>query len=150
MKTIRDFPDYTIDRNGVILNKHGKRISPKISQNGYPTVCLYRDKKRSSLLVHRLVAIAFCDGEADGLTVDHIDMDKLNCKACNLEWVTHAENNQRACAGNHCLIDPAGAVHYFSNVRKFAREMGIVHSGFVRLLNGKHKSYKGWKLNEKV
>lgn len=50
--------------------------------------------KRIKERVHRLVARAFVDGYADGLTVNHIDGNKLNNAASNLEWVSLARNTQ--------------------------------------------------------
>lgn len=45
---------------------------------------------------HRAVAQAFVDGYAPGLIVNHIDGDKTNNNASNLEWVTPRENNIHA------------------------------------------------------
>jgi hypothetical protein len=46
--------------------------------------------------VHRLVAGAFVPGYRRGLHVNHIDGDKLNNHADNLEWVTCQENSDHA------------------------------------------------------
>lgn len=56
--------------------------------SGYLTVCI----KKKSKLVHRMVALAFCDGYRDGLCVNHIDANRTNNRADNLEWVTYKEN----------------------------------------------------------
>lgn len=53
-----------------------------------------KDGRRTRERVHRLVALAFCSGAADGLTVNHIDGDKSNNVARNLEWVSLARNTQ--------------------------------------------------------
>lgn len=65
-------------------------------------VSLTKDKQRKHYYVGRLVAGAFCDGYAEGLTVDHIDGDTTNNAAENLEWVTRSENIRRGrCNGSY-------------------------------------------------
>lgn len=48
--------------------------------------------KEKTKLVHRMVALAFCDGYSEGLCVNHIDAVRTNNHASNLEWVTYKEN----------------------------------------------------------
>ena len=43
-------------------------------------------------LVHRLVALVFCEGYEEGLHVNHIDGNRLNNRMDNLEWCTVREN----------------------------------------------------------
>lgn len=42
--------------------------------------------------VHRLVALAFCAGYSSDLHVNHVDGNRTNNGAANLEWVTPSEN----------------------------------------------------------
>lgn len=53
--------------------------------------------KRSSALIHRLVAEAFLT-RGRKATVDHIDGDKRNNHVSNLRWATYQENNAAAIA----------------------------------------------------
>jgi hypothetical protein len=55
-------------------------------------VCLWKDGKEKTFLVSRLVALAWCDGYADGLTVNHKDGDPMNNHPDNLEWISLADN----------------------------------------------------------
>ena len=43
--------------------------------------------------MHILVAKAFCDGYKENYVVNHIDEDKFNNKANNLEWVNRKDNS---------------------------------------------------------
>lgn len=59
---------------------------------GYLQVQLCDSAGRHPMLVHRLVAAAFV-GRADGREfVNHIDGNKTNNTAANLEWCTRTEN----------------------------------------------------------
>ena len=55
-------------------------------------VCLWKEGKEKTFLVARLVALAWCDGYEDGLTVNHKDGDPLNNHPENLEWISLADN----------------------------------------------------------
>ena len=55
-------------------------------------VCLWKDRKEKTFLVSRLIAMTWCDGYSDGLTVNHKDGDTLNNCPENLEWISLADN----------------------------------------------------------
>lgn len=51
-------------------------------------------------MVHRLVAQAFCPNPNNYTIVDHIDSNKLNNHADNLQWVTAEINTRKAIREN--------------------------------------------------
>lgn len=57
-------------------------------------ICLWKDGKEKTFLVARLIALTWCDGYVDGMTVNHIDGNPENNCADNLEWMTLKENIQ--------------------------------------------------------
>lgn len=59
--------------------------------NGYKKVNLYKDKVGYRWLVHRVVAMAFLEGDFS-LDVNHKDGNKANNHVENLEWATRSEN----------------------------------------------------------
>ena len=59
--------------------------------------------------VHTLVATAFI-GPANGKQVNHIDCDKENNAASNLEWVTPKENTRHAQANGLLVAPPSQAI----------------------------------------
>lgn len=60
----------------------------------YKSVGLYKDNKSKMLAIHRLVAEAFIPNIDNLPCVNHIDKDKHNNNANNLEWCTCQYNTQ--------------------------------------------------------
>lgn len=87
-----DFNSYSVSNLGRIKNRKGKILKPQLIC-GY-LYCILRRKngKNTSRRINRLVALAFCDGYKDGYVANHIDHDRLNNRADNLEWCTQKEN----------------------------------------------------------
>ena len=96
--TIPNFSSYMVCSDGYVINTvTGDVIRGSVKRTGYVEVCLTdNDGDRRSLLLHRLVAKAFCNREGEGLEVNHKDGDKTNNSAENLEWVEHGENLRHA------------------------------------------------------
>ena len=74
----------------------GKVLKQHERSHGYLSVCLYgrggnkRNFRHKS--VHRLVAEAFIENPRGCTEINHIDENKQNNRADNLEWVTRKEN----------------------------------------------------------
>lgn len=71
-----------------------------LASAGYPCLCLQKNGKQSTFLVHRLVAQAFIPNPLNLPQVNHIDSNKKNNNVDNLEWVTHQKNIDHASANN--------------------------------------------------
>lgn len=90
---LKNFPDYEIDKSGVVKNiKTGRILHQYKDKNGYMKVALYRDRKQFRLQVHRLVAEEFIPNPEAKPQVNHIDGNKENNAVKNLEWCTLSEN----------------------------------------------------------
>lgn len=64
----------------------------RVNKDGYPVVSVQDGKRYRSISVHILVANAWVANPLDKPEVNHIDFDRANPWAYNLEWVTHQEN----------------------------------------------------------
>ena len=64
--------------------------------NEYRRIYLHTDNEEKDLAIHRIVAMAFIPNPENKPFVNHIDGNKLNNRADNLEWVTASENMKHA------------------------------------------------------
>lgn len=68
------------------------KILKTYKKRGYPCVCLFRNKKRRYIGVHRLIAFAFMGGVPDGMFVCHNDGNRANSILENLRIDTPKGN----------------------------------------------------------
>ena len=84
----------------------GEILRPGKNRGGYFYVFLCKNgvKKKT---IHRLVANAFLSNPEKKETVDHINRDKRDNRACNLRFATQSEQNQNTSswinAKNYCI-----------------------------------------------
>jgi hypothetical protein len=69
-----------------------KWLKPFVMRDGYLGVCLHKDGKQKTLKVHRLVAVAFVKNPHRKNVVNHLNEDKTDNRAENIEWSTVREN----------------------------------------------------------
>jgi len=93
-----------VDAEGSVF-ANGHRLSQHISTKGYPKVTI----GGKAVFVHRVVAQAFLPNLEGKPEVNHIDGDKKNNAANNLEWCTRSENMKHAYAtGLHPGVSQSG------------------------------------------
>lgn len=78
------------------INHSGKFLKPYIMKSGYLVVSLYKDKKFTRFLVHRLVASVFLENTKLLPEVNHKNAIKSNNSVPNLEWITSEGNNEHS------------------------------------------------------
>ena len=98
MKRIEGYERYYVTRCGQIWSDRLKGFLRHGSVGGgrYKSVCLSKKGKAKGYMVHRLVALAYIPNPMNKPEVNHIDGDRMNNSADNLEWVTRKENVQHA------------------------------------------------------
>ena len=87
--------EYLVGNFGRLRTITGKISNTKPhNRNSYicPSLTTKEGKVKTTRL-HRLVALAFCEGYQEDLVVNHTDENKANNHYSNLEWVSVAENN---------------------------------------------------------
>lgn len=97
---VKDYEDlYEVSENGLVRSKLNNKLkSQALNNNGYYRVELYKLNERKRPFVHRLVAECFVkNSDPDKFnTVNHLDGDRLNNKAANLEWTNKSGNQKHA------------------------------------------------------
>lgn len=162
-REIDGFPDYEISNLGRVCSFKGrypKILKPYKNRYGYLTVTLCHDGKMVTKKVHRLVAEAFVPNPENKPEVNHIDEDKENNVAENLEWVMRRENvnhdtgikrSAEALLNRKDLSKPVvqyttGGVFLaeYSSIREAERVTGIFHTSICQACRGKLKTAGGY------
>jgi len=92
---VRSLDRVIINSKGISFRKKGKNIAKTDNGHGYKIASLSKDG-RKNMYVHRLVAIHFLDNKDNHIEVNHIDGNKSNNMAQNLEWCDRSKNMKHA------------------------------------------------------
>lgn len=121
--------------------------------NGYMKVVLCVARQPKNFLVHRLVAQAFLDNPENKPGVNHIDGNKQNNHAANLEWALSSENTQHGLrtgliADNRKPIVSINLANdkeiKFPSIQDAARTLNLKQDSVSRVANGIRKSTGGY------
>jgi len=128
---------YTIDTIGIVRNEDNGKVLKGTSiskQNRY--VKIHLDKFYA---LHRLVALAFIPNPDNLTYINHIDGNRYNNKADNLEWCTQSNNMLHAyntgLKSNHGELNP---------FRKLTKEQ------VTQIWNYKNKGYTARQIRDKL
>lgn len=134
--------------------KAGRCLKPQAAGLGYKKVELYRTGKRKSVFVHRLVAKAFVPNPSKFLEVNHIDEDKSNNAASNLEWCSRKYNvNYGTCQARRAAAKSIPVNQYdkfgnliqmFKSLYDADRLLGVSYTSISKCCKGKLKSAGGY------
>ena len=121
---------------------------------GYSQVTLSKNKEKRNKVVHRLVAEAFIDNPNNLPQVNHIDENKSNNRADNLEWCDSEHNvnhGSRTARVSNTLKKPViatlpdGTEEYYKSVKDAAEILNISHTSISAAIHRRrrHKKSKG-------
>lgn len=115
---------------------------------------LWKDNKRKAVKIHRLVGEHFIPNPQGKPQINHIDGDRTNNRADNLEWVTGSENMLHSYANG--LTKPrgrkpvratnliTGETKEFESIRFASRELLINPDAIRAALKGRSRTSGGY------
>lgn len=132
--------------NGNSNNSKEKILKPTKDKKGYLYVDLYKDGKRKTYKVHRLVAQTFIENPNNLPQVNHKDEDKTNNAVENLEFcdakynINYGTRNEKISKQLMCL--ETGKI--YPSTREVQKQLGFAHSNISKCCNGKLKQAYGY------
>lgn len=149
---------YVVSDRGRVRNMETrKELKPRPTKNGYLRVQI-NDR---DFYIHRLVADAFCKRRRGCNVINHIDNDRTNNAAENLEWTTPRGNVYHAMKQNRMNGFPCarsiigikdGTERVFPSSRDAARFAGCDHKTILHYIRTGAVSRSGylWKVANAV
>ena len=132
-------------------------LKPGVVGSGYLMISLCTGGKQKMFSVHRLVCQAFHENPDNKPQVNHINEDKTDNRACNLEWSTAKENmnhgthNERVAKARSKPVGQytryGDLVKVWPSTQEAERQAGFNHGNISEVANGNRKTACGfiWK-----
>lgn len=152
-KEIKDYEGlYWVSNFGRIKSNKKVLSIPNRNNSKYLQIILYKRGKRSTRLIHRLVAESFISNPNNLPQVNHIDENKKNNNFSNLEWCTKKYNMNYGKLKNFHKKEIAKYENgYFkckyNSLKEAAEINNLSKSSISRCCKGLQKTYAGftWK-----
>jgi len=146
-------PSYQVSNLGRIKNDN-RFIKIYDTDVKYNNVSIKKGKKFKTLSLHRIVAETWCDNWDEEMSVNHIDGDKHNNKADNLECITQSDNIRKSYGTNQKMaaklvrvrrspMGDDGVVVEYPSLSDAASNSGLQESSIAYACNhnGHHGGY---------
>jgi hypothetical protein len=143
---------YQISNKGRVRSANGL-LHLNTNTYGYKHISLCKGNVRKTVVVHKLVAETFINNPHNKPQINHIDGNKENNTAANLEWVTQGENNRHAIktslrkAKKILLVNSEGnTIKLFNNRMEINAYLGrnVCQDLITRCCNGQRKTAYGY------
>ena len=92
LRTINEFPNYKISVCGTVFSRFGREVKSHVDRYGYHQIQLYKNKKRHTCKIHRLLAQTFLPNFYGKLNVNHKNKNRSDNRLINLKWGTRRDN----------------------------------------------------------
>ena len=144
----------SLERKG---RKSERILKPGMTRGGYMQVGLCAGGKTRMLRVHRLVCEGFHENPEGKPQVNHINENKTDNRAVNLEWCTAKENTNHGTRNERVRkaeSKPVGQytldgelIKIWPSTIEAKRQAGFDCGHISRVANGERKTHKGftWK-----
>ena len=136
-------------------------LKPVVRGDGYLKVDLCAGGKPKRFLVHRLVCEAFHDNPENKLDVNHINENKTDNRACNLEWCTRIENCNHGTRNVRMAIAKSRPIAQYTlngkllkvwpSAKEVGSQTGFSRGNICKAAKGRYKQAYGyiWKYVER-
>lgn len=135
-----------------------RELCLKPHNRGYLQIELTNRGIKKTFTVHRLVALHFVQGFQDGFVVNHINENKTDNRADNLEWISQSENTDYSYARHSSVrersrknirpvvqIAPDGSKTIWDCILAVVRGTGFNAWSIKQCCEGKRKQAYGYK-----
>ena len=145
--------DYEVSNLGNVRNVNtGNVRATRFLPNGYAYITYHINGRRYHRYIHRLVAEAFCDRPNGCNVVNHLDNNKKNNNASNLEWTTSFGNIHHAMKQKRCYLNAIPVIGYkdgkrfeFLSANDAMKKTGCDNSSISKCCKGIYQTSKGYR-----
>lgn len=143
------FSHYAVSQSGMVYSrKFNRPLLQRVNNCGYKAVHVVKDDNKALFTgVHRLIALTFCDNKWKLKEVSHIDDNKLNNCASNLEFITRKDNLNKVhrqklmkSAGGHGRsvreVNDDGSFQEYRSIKSAAEANGLSNTSVAGSANG--------------
>lgn len=119
----------------------------------YRFVTLFKDRRKRTAYIHRIVALTFIPNPLGKNEVDHIDGNSLNNTITNLRWCTSKENGnnpitrlRRSMSKGmkvNLLSAEGNVLNTYHSIREASRQLDVSITSIKRVCRGIQNSAKG-------